>query len=106
MHRSARLDLDDLAWARRSWRGAEAYAETKLHDTLIAFAVARRWSDVLSNAVEPGWVATRMGGPGAPDDLDAAHRTQVWLAVSDDPTARVSGRYFYHMKSRQPNPIA
>ena len=63
MHRSARLDLDDLTWARRSWRGAEAYAETKLHDVLIAFAVARRWSDVFSNPVEPGWVATRMGGP-------------------------------------------
>jgi hypothetical protein len=46
-----------------------------------------------------------MGGPGAPDDLDAAHRTQVWLAVSDDPAARVTGRYFYHMKSRNPNPI-
>lgn len=105
MHRSAKPVLDDLAWTRRPWRGAEAYAETKLHDALIAFAVARRWSDALSNALEPGWVATRMGGPGAPDDLDAAHRTQVWLAVSDDPDARVSGRYFYHMQSRQPNPI-
>ena len=105
MHRSAKPALDDLAWTRRPWRGAEAYAETKLHDALIAFAVARRWSDALSNALEPGWVATRMGGPGAPDDLDAAHRTQVWLAVSDDPDARVSGRYFYHMQSRQPNPI-
>jgi len=41
MHRSARLDLHDLIWTRRSWRGAEAYAETKLHDVLIAFAVAR-----------------------------------------------------------------
>ena len=44
--------------------------------------------------------------PGAPDDLDAAHRTQVWLAVSDDSGARVSGRYFYHHRLRQPNPIA
>ena len=106
MHRSARLNLDDLTWTRRPWRGAEAYAETKLHDVLIAFGVARRWPDVLSNAIEPGWVATGMGGPGAPDDLDAAHRTQVWLAVSDDPAARVSGRYFYHMQRRQPNSIA
>ena len=60
-------------------------------DVLIAFAVARRWPDVLSNALEPGWVATRMGGANAPDDLDQAHRTQVWLAVSDDPEARVTG---------------
>ena len=61
MHRGANLNLDDLTWVKRPWRGAEAYAETKLHDVLIAFGVARRWPDVLSNALEPGWVATRMG---------------------------------------------
>jgi hypothetical protein len=66
--------------------------------------VARRWPDVLSNALEPGWVATKMGGAGAPDDLQAAPKTQVWLAVSEDPSARVTGEYFYHMKRRAPNP--
>jgi NAD(P)-dependent dehydrogenase (short-subunit alcohol dehydrogenase family) len=105
MHRSATLNLGDLTWVKRPWRGAEAYAESKLHDVLIAFAVARRWPDVFSNALEPGWVATRMGGPGAPDDLDAAHRTQVWLAVSEDPGARVTAQYFYHMQPRNPNPV-
>jgi NAD(P)-dependent dehydrogenase (short-subunit alcohol dehydrogenase family) len=106
MHRGARLNLADLTWANRPWRGAEAYAETKLHDVLIAFAVARHWPNVLSNALEPGWVATRMGGPGAPDDLDAAHRTQVWLAVGEDPAALVTAQYFYHMRPREPNPVA
>jgi hypothetical protein len=47
-----------------------------------------------------------MGGPGAPDDLDQAHRTQVWLAVSDNAQARVSGGYFYHLRRRAPNPQA
>ncbi len=106
MHRGANLNLDDLTWVKRPWRGADAYAATKLHDVLIAFGVARRWPDVLSNAVEPGWVATRMGGPGAPDDLDAGHRTQVWLAVSEDPAAMVSARYFYHLQPRKPNPVS
>jgi hypothetical protein len=45
-----------------------------------------------------------MGGAGAPDDLDAGHRTQVWLAVSDDAGATVTGEYFYHMRLREPKP--
>ena len=106
MHRGASANIDDLAWKKRPWQAAEAYAESKLHDVLLAFAVARRWPGVFSNALEPGWVATRMGGPGAPDDIDQAHRTQVWLAVSDDDGARVTGEYFHHMRPRKPNPSA
>ncbi len=73
---------------------------------LLAFGVARLWPEVLSNAMTPGWVATRMGGQGAPDDLGQAHLTQAWLAVSDDPAARVTGRYFYHRQARDANPAA
>jgi NAD(P)-dependent dehydrogenase (short-subunit alcohol dehydrogenase family) len=100
MHRSGDPSLQDLLWLKRPWNGSSAYADSKLHDALIAFAVARRWRDVLSNAVEPGWVATKMGGPGAPDDLEAGAATQAWLATSDDPDARVSGQYFYHQRPR------
>ena len=102
LHHSGDASLKDLLWERRPWQGQQAYADSKLHDVLLAFAVARRWLDVFSNALEPGWVPTKMGGPGAPDDLDAAHRTQVWLAVSDDQRAAVSGQYFYHMQLRNP----
>lgn len=102
MHRSGDTSLKDLAWEDRPWRGEQAYCDSKLHDVLLAFAVARRWRNVLSNALEPGWVATKMGGPGATDDLDAGRRTQVWLAASDEPRARVTGEYFYHMKLRAP----
>jgi NAD(P)-dependent dehydrogenase (short-subunit alcohol dehydrogenase family) len=82
------------------------YANSKLFDVVLAFAVARRWPSVLSNALEPGWVATKMGGPGAPDDLAQAPETQVWLAVSDDPNAMVSGHYFYHRRLRDSHPAA
>ena len=78
----------------------QAYADSKLFDVVLAFAVARHWPNVFSNALEPGWVATKMGGPGAPDDLDQGAQTQVWLAVSDDPEATVSGHYFYHRRRR------
>ena len=106
MHLSAVAELDDLAWTRRRWSAAAGYAESKLYDVLLAFAAARRWPDVLSNALEPGWVPTRMGGAGAPDDMEQAHRTQAWLAVSDDPAATVTGEHFYHLRRRAPNPRA
>jgi NAD(P)-dependent dehydrogenase (short-subunit alcohol dehydrogenase family) len=106
LHRDGDPSLKDLTWADRPWLGQQAYSDTKFHDVLLAFAIARRWPSVLSNALEPGWVATKMGGSSATDDLDQAHRTQVWLAVSDDPAALVSGEYFYHMQKRQPLPAA
>ncbi len=98
MHLSGDSSLEDLQWSARRWSGTQAYSDTKFHDVLLAFGVARRRPDVLANVVSPGWVATRMGGQGAPDDLDQAHRTQAWLAVSDDPVARTSGGFYYHQR--------
>ena len=106
MHHHADANLDDILWQKRRWNGADAYAESKLHDAMLAFAVARRWPNVYSNALEPGWVPTRMGGPGAPDDMSQAHRTQVWLAAGGDGRTNVSGQYFYHLKKMTPNPQA
>jgi NAD(P)-dependent dehydrogenase (short-subunit alcohol dehydrogenase family) len=104
MHRGGRADLSDLQWARRGWDGAQAYADSKLFDVALCFAVARQWPDVLANALEPGWVATKMGGPGAPGDLALAPVTQAWLATSDDPAAMVTGQYFYHQRLRETHP--
>jgi len=104
MHHDAVANLEDLAWTRRRWSGPTAYAESKLYDVVLAFAAARLWPDVFANALEPGWVPTRMGGPGAPDDMDQAHRTQAWLAVSNDAAARVTGEYFFHLRRSTPNP--
>ena len=106
MHHHAEANLDDILWKKRRWNGSQAYAESKLHDAMLAFAVARRWPEVLSNALEPGWVPTKMGGPGAPDDMDQAHLTQAWLAAGDDPKAQMTGEYFYHLKRMAPNPQA
>ena len=101
MHRRGDPDLSDLQWVSRRWNGSQAYSDSKLFDVVLAFAVARRWTTVLSNAVEPGWVPTKMGGPGAPDDIALAPVTQAWLVVSDDAAAMVSGEYFYHQRPRE-----
>ncbi|MGJ5755788.1 short-subunit dehydrogenase [Streptomyces puniciscabiei] len=87
------------------WRGASAgsYADSKLFVTTLAAAVARLRPDVLSNAVDPGWVPTRMGGPGAPDDLELGHRTQEWLVSGDEPEALTTGGYWYHRRRQQPH---
>ena len=105
-HHGVRPRMDDLLWTKRAWSGFSAYAESKLCDVLLAFAVARRWKDVKSNALEPGWVATKMGGPSAPDDLHQGCVTQAWLATSEDALARSTGGYFYHQQPRAPNRIA
>jgi NAD(P)-dependent dehydrogenase (short-subunit alcohol dehydrogenase family) len=102
LHRGGEGSLRDLDWTKRSWDAAKAYAESKLHVVALAFALARRWPQILSNAVDPGWVRTRMGGSGAPVDLDTGQRTQTWLAVSEEPSAMVSGRYWHHLRQEQP----
>jgi NAD(P)-dependent dehydrogenase (short-subunit alcohol dehydrogenase family) len=57
----AQANLSDITWDRRNWAGSTAYAESKLYDVLLAFAISRRWPEAFSNALEPGWVATQMG---------------------------------------------
>ena len=106
VHRRATLDLDDLTYATRPWRGGSAYAESKLQDVLLAFAVARRWPGVFSNAMSPGWVPTEMGGSSATGSLADAADCLAWLATSNAPAARVSAEFFYDKREQKPNPLA
>ena len=65
LHQQGDTSLKDIAWQNKPWNGFQAYADSKLQNVVLAFAVAERWPNVLSNALEPGWVATKMGGAGA-----------------------------------------
>lgn len=87
-------------------RNVPSYSDTKLHDLILALVVARKWPEVISNAVDPGWVPTKMGGSGAPDDLNKGFATQVWLATANDEDAIVSGRYLHHKMGTRCNPQA
>ena len=100
MHLQGHLKADNFK------TGNITYSDSKLHVLMLCLAVARKWPDVYANTVDPGWVPTRMGGRGAPDSLQKGYETQVWLAISNDEKAMVSGRYFFHQKERHHNPEA
>ncbi len=98
-------DLADLQYRSKAWNGMQAYSDSKLHDVALAFAVARLWPQVYSNAVDPGWIRTKLGGPNATDDLPEGAETQVWLATGHS-DALVTGKYFKHKTVLTPNPAA
>jgi NAD(P)-dependent dehydrogenase (short-subunit alcohol dehydrogenase family) len=102
LHQSGDASLADIDWS--GGRTPGSYADSKLFVTTLAMAVARTWPAVSSNAVNPGWVPTKMGGAGASDDLRLGHLTQEWLATSDDPEARTTGGYWYHQRREEPHP--
>ena len=106
LHRAGAGSLRDIDWTSRPWNAAQAYAESKLYVTALALTFARAWPEVLSNAVDPGWVPTKMGGPAATGDLAMGYLTQTWLAASDDAAATVSGGYWYHRQRQAPAPQA
>ena len=99
-------DLSDLQFEHKPYRGMQAYSDSKLHDVMLAFAVARRHPHVISNAVDPGWIKTKLGGPGATNELDEGAETQVWLATSDESEATVTGRLLKWRRPLVPNPAA
>lgn len=101
MHKSGNLSTEKM----KTGEGI-SYSDSKFHMILLAKAVTRKWPDVLSNAVDPGWVPTKMGGSSAPDDLQKGYQTQAWLAVSDEENAKVSGQYFHHKKEVDCHPEA
>jgi NAD(P)-dependent dehydrogenase (short-subunit alcohol dehydrogenase family) len=103
LHRRGAPRMDDLAWQARPWNPMQAYCDSKLLDVELAFAVARRWPKVIASAVEPGWIATKMGGSGAPGTLSEGVDTQRWLLTSDDPAAQQSGRLFHNRQIEEPH---
>ena len=61
---------------------------------LLAAETSR--AGVLVNSVDPGWVRTRMGGPGAPRGVEQGADTIVWLATL--PASGPTGGFFRDRK--------
>ncbi|UZX03036.1 SDR family NAD(P)-dependent oxidoreductase [Arthrobacter sp. CDRTa11] len=104
MHHGGHADLAGVDWS--GGQKPRSYSDSKLFVTALAAAVARLWPDVSTYAVDPGWVPTRMGGPGASDELRLGHVTQAWLAAAGNPEALRSGRYWHHQKTQAPHQAA
>lgn len=101
MHRGGSTDLTELDWDGS--RTTASYSDSKLFVTALSAAVARRWAPrVAADSVDPGWVPTKMGGAGAPDDFDLGHETQERLAT--EPRLDVTGGYWHHGERRTPHP--
>lgn len=92
--RNAHLDLSDLQH-ERSWDAGSAYADSKLALTAFVLHAARRFPQVVINAVHPGWVRSKMSDDTAPLSLEQGADTSVWLACSQDPAEQVSGFMFH-----------
>ncbi len=104
LEEQGRWTPEDLQWTAREWDGMQAYSDSKLHDSMLAFELAARHPEASSNAVDPGWIKTQLGGPEAWDPVDQGAETQVWLVTSDDPAATASGRYVKRREVLEPNP--
>lgn len=99
MHLDGQSKLDNL----KSNLNSISYSDSKLQVLMLCKAFARHWPHSYINALHPGWVPTKMGGKGAPDDLQKGYETQVWLSVSNDKEAFVNGKYFFHKEQSRYN---
>ncbi|OOF97365.1 hypothetical protein ASPCADRAFT_143775 [Aspergillus carbonarius ITEM 5010] len=96
LHRQADTSAEDVFWFKRGeaeFRDFPAYCDSKFHVILLANAVARRFKNTSVSSVHPGWIATKLGGRGAPDSLEDGVATYVMLAEGCD-APNQPGRYF------------
>jgi NAD(P)-dependent dehydrogenase (short-subunit alcohol dehydrogenase family) len=117
-HKSARLDFDDLQFAKRKYAVFTVYGTSKLMNILFVRELAQRLAGtgVTANSFHPGVVSSRFGSNNAmgvvPRLLRSAimlsgvspeegAKTMIYLASSPD-VADVSGEYFYKCKIATP----
>lgn len=101
---SSNMHFGGKAFSKKEELEKTTYSDSKLMITALTAAFERLFPDVCSNAVDPGWVPTKMGGKNAPDDLQKGVETQIWLATSEEKEAKVSGKYFRHQEVKSPHP--
>ncbi|KAI1268224.1 short chain dehydrogenase [Xylariaceae sp. FL1019] len=110
MHRSGMASLDDFGWREREKAGRfsdmSAYSDTKLYSAMLGYAFARLFGPrgVTSHTIDPGWVPTKMGGRGAPDDIEESHRLYLMLAEGSGEAEGRNGCYWKNGKKGPAEP--
>lgn len=102
LHRDGRADLTNIDWGGKD--PARTYDDSKLFVTVLMAAIARLKPGVISHAVDPGWMPTKMGGPRATGDIRLGHVTQAWLATATTPEVLESGQYWHYQQVRETHP--
>lgn len=104
LHSGGDDSLKDVTWSERSWSPFQAYSDSKLHDIMLANAVARAWPNVQSCSLDPGWVQTKMGGSGAPGTTSAPANAIVGYASGEgSPAGSKTGVYFNPQGAKTPH---
>jgi NAD(P)-dependent dehydrogenase (short-subunit alcohol dehydrogenase family) len=58
LHSGGDTSLSDIVWQQRgekAWSDMQGYSDSKLHNIILAKVFARRWPEVESNSLDPGW---------------------------------------------------
>ena len=88
MHRSGRIDLDDLNWQRRPYNATAAYGQSKLANLLFSLELQRRLAEagsrVRSLAAHPGWAATNLQGRSGSRLVDGGMKLGNKLLAQSD----------------------
>jgi NAD(P)-dependent dehydrogenase (short-subunit alcohol dehydrogenase family) len=94
LHMGGDESLKDVAWTeRKEFQPAQAYNDTKMHNVLLANAVAKHWPEVQSASLDPGWVKTKLGGEGAPGSTDPPAQMIAAYAAGDSAAGNKTGVY-------------
>ncbi|MBV9418323.1 MAG: SDR family oxidoreductase [Alphaproteobacteria bacterium] len=121
-HKSAKLDLEDLQFAKRPFASFTAYGNSKLCNILFTRELAKRLGTggPTANCLHPGFVGTRFGSNNATNvflrvlqrtimtfgiNPEEGAKTIIHLASSPD-VATISGKYFYKCKLDEPTAAA
>lgn len=96
LHMGGDESLRDVGWVEREgeqFNPSQAYNDTKMHNVLLANAMAKRWPDVQSCSLDPGWVKTKLGGSSAPGGTDAPAEMIAAYAAGESVAGEKTGVY-------------